>query len=413
MKNANDARKRVTKSRSSMLHTYDVFDTVMVRAVGSHETVHLFVGRRLQSAGIIKQTPEVFARARIAAEARAFRNHGGLDCHVSLNRIYAELAWALGLDAETTQKCLAAELDCERELLRYPKRSAALVECSRKEAARIAFVSDMYLSTAQVRSMLDLVGVTKRDDPLFVSSEFGLSKRSGRIFELVRDRLGVANREVHHTGNDYHSDFVSPRRHGFSATHFSEGNLNRYEAILEDYRWQTGGLSSVFAGASRLTRLGVCAETPQRETLRDLASSIGGPLVAGVALWALAQARGAGVRRIYFVSRDGQMVWQVARILSNKLGWNLDLRYLLCSRQAWVLPGIGPATSDLLDLVLSSRDVPVSVRAGLARLDLAPEELREELSAAGFPLADGTRFWTTSALMPCDAPFVIIAICSP
>ena len=114
MKNANDARKRVTKSRSSMLHTYDVFDTVMVRAVGSHETVHLFVGRRLQSAGIIKQTPEVFARARIAAEARAFRNHGGLDCHVSLNRIYAELAWALGLDAETTQKCLAAELDCER-----------------------------------------------------------------------------------------------------------------------------------------------------------------------------------------------------------------------------------------------------------------------------------------------------------
>ena len=104
---------------------------------------------------------------------------------------------------------------------------------------------------------------------------------------------------------------------------------------------------------------------------------------------------------------------QVVRILSNKLGWNLDLRYLLCSRQAWVLPGIGPATSDLLDLVLSSRDVPVSVRAGLARLDPRRKSYEKSFLRQVFPLADGTRFWTTSALMPRDAPFVIIAICSP
>src|SRR5215216_2742817 len=236
---------------------FDIFDTILFRALGSPQSVHLCLGRRLQSQGHIRASAEVFARARAEAERRAYANHGGLDACVYIEDIYRELEWSLALDAETSKICLETELEIERLLVRHPLRSAAILNSSVEREQVLGFISDMYLNSTQLRSLLDQAGIDHAGHRLFVSSELGSSKKSGRLFELIKGKFDNQQQEssFKHVGNDKHSDVYSARICGWDAVHFEEGNLNVYETALEKHTWQTGGLSSAFAGAARLVRL--------------------------------------------------------------------------------------------------------------------------------------------------------------
>ena len=90
------------------------------------------------------------------------------------------------------------------------------------------------------------------------------------------------------------------------------GSSSAYERLLEHSSEATDGVTSWLAGASRLARLeaaqrGVSA--PQAE----VGSGVLGPLLVGFALWVVAQARQHGVRRLYYVARDGEVMLAVAR----------------------------------------------------------------------------------------------------
>ncbi len=61
------------------------------------------------------------------------------------------------------------------------------------------------------------------------------------------------------------------------------------------------------------------------------------PVATVFACWLLSRARRKGIRRLYFLSRDGQLILQAARVLSPHFG-GIECRYLQVSRQALFLP---------------------------------------------------------------------------
>jgi hypothetical protein len=65
-------------------------------------------------------------------------------------------------------------------------------------------------------------------------------------------------------------------------------------------------------------------------------SQVAGPLLWAFVFWILKTARAMGHRRLYFLSRDGQILMKIANILIEAWGWDTETRYLYSSRVSWI-----------------------------------------------------------------------------
>jgi FMN phosphatase YigB (HAD superfamily) len=376
---------------SQLLASFDVFDTLLSRTTGSPESTFLQLGHRLRGQNLIACSGAAFASLRAQAEQRAFENAGGFDSNVQLTEIYAELALGIDIDASVV---MAQELRFEREHLHVIEQGRQRLEHARRLGQHILFTSDMYLNTVQLGSLLDYFGLRKPGDQLLVSSDYGASKRSGALFRHLRESTIVDPAQIVHHGNDRHSDIGAPTRLGFATNPFLQGNLNRYEQMLDQANIQTDGLSGLLAGAARLSRLSLSTHCEHNKAIIDTSCSVAAPLVIGFVLWTLKRAMAANVKRLFFIARDGQLLLSVAQILAPKIGCDIELKYIYGSRRAWQLAAIDASIdASLYTLIPSggkSLSSPLNVTELLDRFDLKPNEVRHQLSEIGIEPAHWT-----------------------
>lgn len=76
----------------------------------------------------------------------------------------------------------------------------------------------------------------------------------------------------------------------------------------------------------------------EEEVLRRVASLVAGPALGEFLLWLLGDALGRGKERLYFLSRDGYLMYRGASLLCRVCGLPLECRYLSCSRYSLRLP---------------------------------------------------------------------------
>ena len=63
-------------------------------------------------------------------------------------------------------------------------------------------------------------GIATADDPLYVSSELEMTKRTGELFKHVLEREGVQPGDLHHCGDSMVGDFLAARKLGIKAELF-------------------------------------------------------------------------------------------------------------------------------------------------------------------------------------------------
>lgn len=369
------------------VETFDIFDTVLTRRVGNPRAAFLQLGMRLVSKGLIECSAESFSRQRTAAEVRAFRNSGGLDSSVNLDTIYNELRSSLGIDNAIHGKLLAEELDLETDLLIPMSDGMQRVSDARSAGREVAFVSDMYLPSWFLRQTLESHGLIENGDVLIVSNEYEASKASGALWPHVLRELGVEASQVHHTGDNDRSDVKTPRRAGMRATHVDAGNLNRYEKLLEESEFETDGLTSLLAGASRRVRTELHVSNSHDRALRDITAGVITPFLVGNVLWILRQAMESQTEKIFFIARDGQIMIDIARQLAPKVGYTGELTYMYGSRGAWLLPSLTALDDDKIAAAVAlSGDVDeVTLRLIIHRFGIEPSALEPHLTRAGMP----------------------------
>ena len=210
----------------------------------------------------------------------------------------------------------------------------------RKTGAQIAHVSDMYLPKSFIKKILLREGIMEDDDLLYVSNEDKASKGDGSIFRKISKEYNIPLNQMSHIGNCYHADYTGAKSVGVKATHYSMGNLTSRESKLEQMNKFTEGNSSYWAGVSRIGRLGsMCAKALSREyfTLEQIACSVAAPILCSYAKWVLDQAVEDKVSNLFFVARDGQLLWEISKRLkeNNSNYKRLNLKYLHGSREAW------------------------------------------------------------------------------
>lgn len=365
----------------------DVFDTVLTRACGAPKALYLWLGRRLARRGTISCTPEVFARARARTEDQVWERAGGMDACVYLRDFYAEIVRYLWLDDGLVDTLTAAELALEEEVLRPAPRARQLIEHAVHRGKRVVFTSDTYFTAEFIEKQLRRHRLWPQGAICLSSSDLRCCKARGGLFDLLLDRLRVSARAVVHAGDNAHSDVKMSRRRGIRPMHLPEGCLNRYEQLLCEHGWASGGLSSALAGASRLARLHTPASSPQEATLRDAAAGVAAPILIGYVLWVLQRSRDLGILKVFFCARDGQVMQEVAQHLLKRLKWPVEVAYLHVSRRAVNLA----ATFDVNDEESAwvFRDLGSLSPVGfLGRFDLQWEEAAAGMEALGIGQSD-------------------------
>jgi hypothetical protein len=143
----------------------------------------------------------------------------------------------------------------------------------------------------------------------------------------------------------------------------------RYEQIMQVACAQPGDLAGRFAAASTATRAAVAAASEREAAIRDVAAGVAGPALAGFVIWLLEEARRRGLRRLRFLSRDGQVLYELARRLATATGAELDLEYVYSSRITWSLAATDPRFLGeapwLLNSFVKSSAADVCARLGL------------------------------------------------
>ena len=363
--------------------SFDVFDTTLVRLVGTPGSLFKLLGAQLAAAGLWSAQRGDFASARERAERLARANAKAQE--VDLAAIYGELARMHGLDSAETQTIQAAECRLETRLLRPVAQAVDEILSARQRGDRIAFISDTYFPADLLRQWLTDHGLLalQAGDRLVASSSHGVTKASGDLFRQLLQDWQLKPAYLRHLGDNPNADVASPARLGVTTRLFTPTQLSRYEQAMEAHTAATAGLASLFAGTARLTRLTGATRSQDSADIRvqaAIASQVAGPVLAAYVLWVLRRAQRLGLKRLLFVSRDGQALLRMARPMAAKLGMSIAMDYLYAGRQVVNLGGVRQIDAAALDWITeSAAQLPTDEL--LRRVDLVRADVNADIQA--------------------------------
>jgi len=201
----------------SRILAVDYFGTVVTRTVPPWY-VKLLAGRRLAGHLDIDLDPAVLYRKRLELEERLCRASldRGADAQFRLDDLASELLDVVARSTEVGADLLPSahdfiglvlESEVQTEMLvQQVDRELVRVLKERSESAELVLVSDFYLPQRHFERFLDHHSLTDLFSQVFISCEEGRTKKSGRLFDVVADRLGASPADVLVVGDDPISD---------------------------------------------------------------------------------------------------------------------------------------------------------------------------------------------------------------
>ena len=364
------------------LVSFDLFDTLICRNLGSPDAVFLEVGKRLRMDGVTLLSPEVFARFRRQAEDRARINSRSEE--VSLSDIYDELALMADLPCDR-DSLVEIEMNVERSSIVALPGMKEMVKRIRERVGRICFTTDIYLPEGLIREVLSGHGFFQEGDGLYVSSTHGLQKfKTGGLFRHLLKEEGVSPSEVLHCGNASVNDVQPASSLGMRTLHLRKGNPVSSEAILEQGEAMTSGLSGRISAAARLTRFEGMRLSGEKEAAWVCGATVAGPLVFSYARWVLWRARKLGLTHLFFLARDAYLPFQAVERIIDEEQSDLKVVYLYGSRPTYYALEVEELGEREWAALTSFAGSGYESLANLSRvLMVKPETLVEVAQAAG------------------------------
>lgn len=121
----------------------------------------------------------------------------------------------------------------------------------------------------------------------------------------------------------------------------------------------------------------------QKIAAREIYNNIFAPALLGFVEWVLQEAKQRGIKRLYFLARDGYQMYLAADFLCKKRDLAIDCRYLYGSRYAWRLPQFALMGKDCLDMICRG-GIDVTFEKVMKRGGLTNEEAKAVAEELGY-----------------------------
>lgn len=191
---------------------------------------------------------------------------------------------------------------------------------------KIIIITDIYLSQNLIEKMLNKCGINQWD-ALFVSSAVGLTKQTGALFKYVLNNLNIANTSIIHIGDNNISDIKKANESGIKSIHIPTQVINvTYKKRVINNIWDNVAqsfLNNNILSISENKRLGY-------ENM--------GPLLYGLCIWLMKELKKKKINKVYFMSRDGQIMKKAFDVLN--IDHKIKSYYFYASRRALQVPAL-------------------------------------------------------------------------
>lgn len=350
------------------LASFDIFDTTLIRKCGKPENIFYLLAWRLYPANPAKR--EAFLLWRRKAELAIKHKNG--EQEITLDELYAQIDTDSFPEYSVTQ-LKATEKLVESENLQANPNIRKLIEDKRMAGYCICFVSDMYLDSEFLTTILLREGCMKIGEPIYVSCEHNARKSNGKLFKVVREQLHPSSGWEHY-GDHPISDVKMPQRLGIKGK-WVDSSFSELEKLLlqQGHKQETSYELSILTGLQRMARI-QAEDTPVAQIAVDYIVPAYIPYVRFV----LQSAHVRGLRRLYFLSRDSYILIKIAERMQADFP-DIELKYLFVSRKALLLPYLTELTPTAFLAIQDHRTIArKNVNALLESLRTSRAELSEK-----------------------------------
>ena len=362
----------------------DIFDTTLGRRCARPDDVFSIIEERLVAS--YGEALAGFARHRAQADGLARRQawERRQAEEVRLSDIYEALMETHPDWPVSGRELMDLELGTEKHLLYPLSQAKKWIAAARMQGKGVIFISDMYLPKGFVEDSLRENGFDDFD-ALFLSSEEGVLKYSGKLFQRALQSLNIEPEKLLHMGDNTRTDITQPRKLGIRALQVPKAHdqLHRFPdnplQQLDGDRKRSREESLLLGLSAR----GCLEEQSQPDPLwYRFGYQVGGPLVHGYIQFLMKRLQGRGIEKVYFLSRDGFILKQAYELLCAGSPDYPAADYLFASRRALNFAGITELDKKSENWL--AEGIHLTVGDFLKRVGLSPESFLDPIRESGF-----------------------------
>lgn len=308
----------------SKIISFDVFDTLILRKVSNPEDIFRIMEDKLKIPDFAKKRVDIQIKASLKVERKFNYPHADID------EIYECISEELNIT--DIQKIKELELKIEDESLVCNKEIYKLYEYAINQNKKVIAVSDMYIKKNFINQILKKCGYTSIVH-LYISADERKAKFNGELFNYVIQSENVMPSTILHIGDNYKSDYQNAKQYGINAYHYRNDIISYDNSNLSQ---------SLDKGINNIINKCYFNKT----FWFHLGVNVGGSFYLGLLKWFIESIKEENYDKIYFLSRDGYILYN----LMKELGYN-NIEYLYTSRRALLLSGIDRLDEDSLNLL--------------------------------------------------------------
>lgn len=347
-----DVKNYLTEHSEIKAVSFDIFNTVLLRYVHKPEDIYEAAGKRMKlPTGI---TPEDYRYIRMQTQKKlqTKKEKAVGTAEVSLEEIVAGLPDWIDPEAD-----IEAEIGAEKELDFCNPELAELITWLEEKAYRIIYVSDMYFSAEQIGSILQEAKVPLY--PIFVSNEFEVDKKSGRLLEEALHSIRHDSSQIIHIGDNFEADVLGAEKCGIKAFWYRSPYADAASSLaMEEFvlgsGWTDKSILRHVAGAFLET------EDEDQNKWAAIGAQIIGPMTAYFMEWLSEQILQKKIDQILFLMREGSFFQKAWQIYSGHCGIEIENKLVFLSRRALLLPMMERFGEEEFEEVLESPKISLA-----------------------------------------------------
>ncbi len=309
-----------------MLYSYDIFDTIIIRKVPKSTDIFVLMEEKLDGLwnanafGLfsdVRKKTEFWLRKESTKE-------------ISIEDIYKSIRRKTQLSEGIIQKIEVIEIETEKNNSLINIMILNEIKKRITDGEKVILISDMYWHEKQIREWLSEKDEVFCNLPIYISSDFGVTKGSGKLFRLVREKENISYDAWVHTGDNSKSDGSSPQRLGINSKVVKGGRKYDFEKNVnikdKNIRDTYGAIKETIANSNG--------------DAYNFGASIAAPMVYQYVKWVVEEANHKKISKLYFVLRDGYILKKVADIIIKQKKLDIKTDFIFGSRVAWRFPEI-------------------------------------------------------------------------
>jgi len=292
------------------VYSFDVFDTLLRRRIDPPGLIKALAAEYLSTRLAqheIHISPVVILAQRNRCEQLLLQQalSKGRDADYCLDDVMAGTLEAIKADSTVdSREIVKHEIGLEKKAAQAMPGAVEVLSYLKAIGKRVICISDSYLSVSQMSSILEYHGFLQYMGKLYVSSDVGKRKSTGRLFQYVIDK---EDKKIVHIGDNYDSDYVIPKKLGLKAFWFHSNKEQRRKKELRE----------LFDSENKMDYVSTIISSPvgYKSELQRVGYEVLGPALTVFVHNVAEQASNDKVEALFFLARDGYAMKKIYETL--------------------------------------------------------------------------------------------------